>query len=325
MRNTVSYFRVTSFHLRGIAGFMLAIGIGILIPAVSVAQQPTLTESTTTYEVTKDIVYAIRQAQPGLPEEQFTLDLYTPSEPANRPVVVYLGGGRGEVKELGLPLVQALAKQGVLAISINYHTMGAKDALLHHGRGFREMAETAACAIRFARKSALDRSRGEAAKLCLVGFSLSGGLAAQIALGGDKIEQQWEEFSVGGGGPPRQVNCEMKEGSLHVDALVGIAGAYDAFIGYDGKWGRDWLQENDPELWEMFYSMIGKNPDLQIRLIHGEHDRTIPLENSSAFEAALSDAGYDVELIPFDGSHLVRTDLTVKTIMDVLRDLSENE
>ena len=323
MRNTVPYLRVTSFYQCEAVWIMLAILIGMLIPAVSVAQQPTSTESTTTYEVTKDIVYAIRPKQPELPEEQFKLDLYAPVEPGSRPVVVYLDGS-GEVKEFGLPLMRTLAEKGVLAISINFDGAHPSDAITNHGRGFREMAETLACAIRFAQRKALDYGE-KPTHLCLVGFSLGGGLAAQTALDGDKIEQQWEEFSVDRGGPPRQVNCEVKEGTLHVDSLVGIAGAYDPFIGYPGKWGRDWLQANDPKLWEMFYSSIGKNLDLKVRLIHGKEDRTIPLENSSAFKAALSDAGYDVKLIPFDGGHVVRTRLTVQTIMDVLRDLSENE
>ncbi len=274
-------------------------------------------------EVTKDIVYAVRPEQSELPEEQFKLDVYAPVEPGNRPVVVYLGG-MGEVKEFGLPLMNALAEQGVLAVSINFHGLHPRDAINNNGRGFWEMVETTACALRFARKKALDYG-GKPTQLCLVGFSLGGGLAAQMALDEDELDQQWEEFSSRRGAPPRQVRCEVNEGSLHVDALVGISGAYDAFVGYDGKWGRDWLQANAPELWEMFYSAIGKNPDLKVRLIHGEHDNTIPLKNSSAFETVLSEAGYDVELIPFDGGHIVRTDLTVKTILDVLRDSSGNE
>ena len=50
------------------------------------------------------------------------------------------------------------------------------------------------------------------------------------------------------GGPTRQVDCKVDQGSTHVDAFVGIAGPYDAFVGYDGKYGREFLQEKDPNL-----------------------------------------------------------------------------
>lgn len=73
-------------------------------------------------------------------------------------------------------------------------------------------------------------------------------------------------------------------------------------------------------MWEMFYSSLGKNLDLKVRLLHGEHDTVIPFENSSEFEAVLADAGYDTELIQFDGGHDLPFELTVKTVMEVVRD-----
>ncbi len=327
MCNTVSYRCVSCFCHRIVVQMLLVVLSWCWTPAVSIAQQssPTSTESPVPYsvEVRKDIIYAIRPPQAEWPEAQFMLDIYAPTEPGTWPVVVFMHGS-GETKDLWPYLMRALAEQGVIAVSINYHGMTPRDAITNDGRGFREMAETAACAIRFARKKALDYG-GKATQMSLVGFSMGGGLAAYMALGEDEITHQWEEFAASKGGPPQQVTCEVNEGELHVDALVGIAGAYDAFVGYNGKWGGDWLQANDPDLWKMFSSAIGKNLDMKIRLLHGAHDSTIPFENSSAFEAILSDAGYDVELIQFDGGHLVRVELTVNTVMDVIRDYPGHE
>ncbi len=186
------------------------------------------------------------------------------------------------------------------------------------------MAETAACAIRFAHKTIVD-SGHHATPVILAGFSLGGGLAVHVALVADEIDHQWEHFASQQGGPPRQVLCEVHEGPVHVDALVGIAGAYDGFVGYEGKWGREWLQANDPALWELLYSAVGRNPELRVRLLHSESDSTIPLENSLAFEAVLLEAGYDVEVISFDGGHVIPPDVTAKAMWEVIRDDPGNE
>jgi hypothetical protein len=101
---------------------------------------------------------------------------------------------------------------------------------------------------------------------------------------------------------------------------VGIAGPYDAFVGYDGRYGREFLQEEDPDLWKLFYGCIGENPHLKVRLLHSETHSTISYDNSVAFEATLAEAGYDVKLIPFRGGHVVPRELTVEAVMDALKD-----
>ena len=65
---------------------------------------------------------------------------------------------------------------------------------------------------------------------------------------------------------------------------------------------------------------IGENPDLRVRLLHGETDTVVQYEVSVAFEDVLAEAGYDVRLIPFDGGHWEPggSDLFVTTIVEVL-------
>ena len=151
-------------------------------------------------ELTRDVIYAIRPQQRERPGMNFTLDVCTPTEPGDWPVVVCVPGW-GQTKYLWDVLIRGIAEQGVVAISINYPYMYPIIAVMNHGRGFREMAETVACAVRFARTKALDYGIN-AAHVTLVGFSLGGGAAAYVALVGDDLDRQWEEFAFNRGGPP---------------------------------------------------------------------------------------------------------------------------
>jgi acetyl esterase/lipase len=179
------------------------------------------------------------------------------------------------------------------------------------------MGESVACAIHFARERASELGSDEP-NVVLSGFSGGGGPAAHTALLGSTLEARWDEYGAEGG-PLRQVECEVTEGSTHVDALVAMGGAYDLFVPtYDGKYGMAYQQERDPELWRFLSSSIGANPDLQVRLLHGESDGVITYENSVGFEAMLIGAGYDVELTGFDGGHSVPMDLAVPTILEVM-------
>jgi dipeptidyl aminopeptidase/acylaminoacyl peptidase len=106
-----------------------------------------------------------------------------------------------------------------------------------------------------------------------------------------------------------------------VDAIVGLGGTYEMYVGYEEYYGREFMQERDPDLWEFLYGSIGENPDLRVRLLHGETDTVVPHNVSVAFEAVLAEAGYDVRLIPFDGGHWEPggSHLFVTTIIDAIQ------
>ena len=80
------------------------------------------------------------------------------------------------------------------------------------------------------------------------------------------------------------------------------------------------LTWEDLELWETFFASLGSNPNLKFRFIHGEDDDSVPFEESAEFAAALEEAGYDVELIPFSGGHTVPFELTAQTVLELTRD-----
>jgi pimeloyl-ACP methyl ester carboxylesterase len=172
--------------------------------------------------------------------------------------------------------------------------------------------EAVACAVRFARGSEYG---SETAPLVLTGFSAAGGPPSHVAVGGESVDGVWEGYEESGGGPPAQYDCTFSEASTRVDGFVGIAGAYDMFVGYEGKYGRDFLQEHEPDLWKTLWGTVGLHPGLRVRLIHGESDSTIPFENSAAFETVLAEAGYDVELVEFPGGHNVPQPLLTETIL----------
>ena len=71
------------------------------------------------------------------------------------------------------------------------------------------------------------------------------------------------------------------------------------------------MREEDAELWETMdsHTHIGGNPDLVVRLIHGDDTdvdwHEVPRQVSVEFHQALAEAGYDAEVTLLDGpSHL---------------------
>jgi acetyl esterase/lipase len=254
-------------------------------------------------------------------EGPLTLDMYAPVESAGAPIVMFFPG---RMEYHALPeMVGGLVEEGALVFVVRYPLIRTShqefvDGLLGtHGAGARAVAEGVACAINFAQVRASELGSDDPV-VALTGLSAGGGVAAYAALFGADLEARWDEFAAEGG-PPRQVECEITDGSTHVDALVGMAGGYDLFVPiYDGAYGRAYQQERDPELWEFLSSSIGVNPDLTVRLIHGTSD-WIPVGDAAEFESLLSDAGYDVQFTTFDGGHVMPPpELYLPTIVEVL-------
>ena len=274
---------------------------------------------------TKGLVYA-RGLQPDNPNEwnatanagvEWKLDEYAPVEPGTWPVAVLVNwAGEARSEYTWTKFAQLLAAQGVRVYVIDYPDYQPPAANQEAGRGYREMADSIACAVRYARSRA-EAGQGEPVRTALVGFCLGGGAAAQVAVAGDALDSRWEEYAAAGG-PPRQVACEMSEGSTRVDALVGSGGAYDVFLGFDGLYDDSFRQQNNPDMWQMFAAFVGENPDLKVRLLHSQRDPTMPFENSVLTQTILSAAGHDAELVVFGGFHEVPVNLTVQTVMDVL-------
>ena len=236
-------------------------------------------------EIVTDLVHATGRAPDEATELKLILYRATGSEDA--PMVIDVGGAADP---------QALAERGVSVFWMYLPDRFVPIMVDADPAAIRSMVEAVACAVRFARGSEYG---SETAPLVLTGFSADGGPPSHVALAGESFDRVWEAYEESGGGPPAQYDCTFDEASTRVDGFVGIAGGYDAFVGYEGLYGRDFLQEHEPDLWETLWGTVGLHPELRVRLIHGESDSTIPFENSAAFETVLAEAGYDVELVEF--------------------------
>ena len=287
--------------------------------AASTATSTTLAPTTTTTIAppsvisTQGLVYATGSR--GDTPVEWKADLHEPTEPGNWPALVFLPGG-GQGRNSNYNMAEEIAAHGVAVLVIDYADRPPPELFMDEARGYREVAEMLGCAIRFVRHRVEDAG-GEPETLAIGGMSLGGGFAAHAALAGETLDQLWEEFSASRE-LPRLVECVVEQGSTHVDALVGVAGAYDAFVGYEGLYGLEYLQVRDMQIWELLHGAIELNPDLQVRLLHGGADTLIPYENSEGFVTALTSAGIEVELTEFEGGHSLPHDETVAAVLDIL-------
>lgn len=245
----------------------------------SPAESPTLTT-----EVSSRILYAKVNGMPT------TLDVYAPGEPGPWPVVL-VAHGSAQNRQTFSHLAEAIASQGAVVYNLDVNFT------FPHLIGIKRIA----CAVRFARSTAPDYG-GDPSRITLVGNSAGAATGAVVALAGDDFEG----------------DCIVTDASALLSALVGYEGAYNyATTVYSSAMDHTVLKDEDPELWQAInpYSHIGRNPDLQIRLVHGDDVDVgwydVPPEASIEFHQALADAGYDVTLTVLEGaSHTALLDFT---------------
>ena len=224
-----------------------------------------------------------------------TLDLYIPADSRGETVLV----------TEGFEEIELLVAEGVMVVNVDdfgppIPPVGPDQP--DNRAPLRGGAEAFACAIRFARERAFELGTDDPT-VALMSLSVGGGGVAHVALFGSEVEAAWDDFAAAGG-PPGEVECAVTGRSTEVDGMIGVAGAYDLFVPvFEGLYGLTYQQERDPELQEFLASAVGTNPNLKVRLFHDPADETIPLENSTMFEEALAEAGYDVGVIAFDGGH----------------------
>ena len=257
-------------------------------------------------EVTPFLVYATGRAPDA--ESELRLSLRHPvSGGEDAPMVIDVGVSGVDA--------QALAERGVAVFSMLYPDRWPEVERDADPTAVRAMAEAVACAVRFARGSEYG---SETAPLVLAGFSRHAGLAAHVGLAGEDFDRLWAEYEEAMGAPPVQYDCSFSEASTRVDGLAGVAGTYDIYVGYEGLYGRDFLLEHEPELWELLWSTVALHPELRVRLLHGDADTAPPPFVSADFEAVLAEAGHDVELIEFAGGHEVPRDLLSEAVLELI-------
>ncbi len=205
------------------------------------------------------------------------LDVWAPTAPGPWPVLVMLHGWGGPAATSARSgyddLAAAIAGGGVVVYNAEWPIRDR----------FIEEAGIVACAIGFARASAADYG-GSPERVTVLGHSAGGSMATTVAFSADLLE-------------PAQ-DC-VGDGLFVPDAVVGVAADYAYAI--SGPAAR--LKDEDPAAWEVIdpYSNIGRNPDLDVYLLHGTIDDWVDVQSAIDFEKALAAAGYTVHLTVLDG------------------------
>jgi len=235
-----------------------------------------------TVEVTKDVEY-VTLLQPDAPVQQ--LDVYAPTEPGPWPVVVVMHAWfQSKDTTAYSSIAEELAGRGVVVFVPQRRSPCSmlSECAEDNGRDLREVHESWACAVRFAREGAADYG-GDPGWITVFGHDSSG---LETAFMGDDVQQAWEEFASNRGGPPPQTECVAVEASARVDAYIGYGGDYDFY---------ERLSESDPDLWELTspFGLIGRNPSLPVHLVFGGMANPAYIEKAEEYQEDLVNAGYD--------------------------------
>ncbi len=251
------------------------------------AQEPTPTFAPPptpafTVEVTKDVEY-VTLLQPDAPVQ--TLDVYAPTEPGPWPVVVvHHGGYQNKENTMYASFAEELAGRGVVVFVPQRRSESSTldELVKDNGRDIREVQESWACGVRFARESAADYG-GDPGRVTVLGHESTG---LDIAFIGDDLQQEWQQVASLRGGPPPQTDCLAGGGSAQVDAFIAYGGDLEFY---------ERLSETDPDLYELTspFGLIGRNPSLLIRLAHGGMANPTNIERAVKYHEDLVNAGYD--------------------------------
>ena len=233
-------------------------------------------------EVTKDIEY-LTLLEPDAPVQK--VDVYAPTEPGPWPVVVlHHGWYQSKDNTLYTSFAEELAGRGVVAFVPERRSPCSTllECVEDDGRDLREVQESWACGVRFARGTAADYG-GDPGWLTVFGHESSGWEAAFM---GDDLQQAWEDLASNRGGPPPQTECLATGDSAHVDAFIGYGGDYEYY---------ERLSESDPDLWALTspFGLIGRNTSLVVHLVHGGMANPTNIERAVALHEAQVNAGYD--------------------------------
>lgn len=196
-------------------------------------------------------------------------------------VVLVPGGGWVSADPTGLvPLAEALADAGAIAATITHRT-ATDDAF------FPIPAQDVACAV--ASAAAVARSAGhDPGEVIVFGHSSGAQLGALIAL-------QPLDFSSG---------CE--ERAVIPDRFIGLAGPYDVVQAQHFAVDLFGPNNTDTDGWAGGNPLnhAAQQPTLDVLLIHGTGDRTVPIGFTEVFAEALTDGGHAVSTVfPDDVDH----------------------
>lgn len=239
------------------------------------------------------------------------VDIYWPEGNGLWPVVVYAHGStESKDNELSKKFGRTIAEQGFVVFVIDYDPKLPEVMVIKNGRAFRELAESAGCAVLFAREKGPEFN-GDPKHIIWVGFSAGGYTGVMASISDPNQFEIWDGFANKRGSPRQQVECAAKGSSDQVNDLVMASGLF---------YLPENLNEIDAELGEILNKIYkpGANSKLRVRMIHGEQDNVVRFSEADALYTTLNEAGYDVELTPTVGGHSLYLE-QVTEILNVLR------
>lgn len=215
------------------------------------------------------------------------VDVHSPPAGAGAtPVVVMLHGTEGDRTRMN-PLAAAVAADGALVYVPSWPVID-QVAEFPEDAGdepFRLQTEAVVCTLRAIRRSASDLG-GDPADLTVVGHSGGGMIGARVSL---VDEPPWPG-----------IDCDA-DVDHRPSRFIGLAGDYEGWYQYATTY---------PDLYAP-YDLLATEPtntDLEMWLVHGHNDTTVPLYVSDELLAHVRSAGIRAQLITADWDHTAPLD-----------------
>jgi acetyl esterase/lipase len=212
-------------------------------------------------------------------------DLHLPTGSGRWPVVVVIHGGFWRARydlTLGTPLAADLARRGFAAWNVEYRRVG-------NGGGWPATALDVAAAVDLLPTTGQEVAQGrlDLGRVIALGHSAGGHLAAWLACR-SRLAPPF--------GPPVLAVTGIVSQAGVLDLELGATarlgdGAVDAFVGGPMN-GDDWAVASPARRLPL---------GVPIRCVHGDHDETVPIEQSERFVAAARELGDDAKLIMIPG------------------------
>jgi len=208
------------------------------------------------------------------------LDVYSPAEGDNYPVLIFIHGGGWDKydRKLFAPVGQKLIEKGIVVVIPDY--------TLYPNAGYAQMTQEMAAATAWTLEN-IAQYGGDPSRVVISGHSAGGQLAGLIA-----TDEVWLNFE----GHTNQELC----------GLIGLAGVYDIpeQMVFERSTGGTapvmtavmGSEANFVKASPTSYLFPGTP---QTRLIHGALDTTVPLSISQTFQQKLEAAGIPNELIVY--------------------------
>jgi len=208
------------------------------------------------------------------------LDVYSPAEGENHPVLIFVHGGGWDKynRKLFAPVGQKLIERGIVVVIPDY--------TLYPDAGYEQMAQEMAAATVWTLEN-IAQYGGDPGRVVISGHSAGGHLAGLIA-----TDEVWLNYE----GHTNQELC----------GFIGLSGVYDipAQMVFERSTGG-----TAPVMTAVMggeANFVAASPSNyvfpgtpQTRLIHGALDDTVPLSISQAFQRTLEAAGIPNELIVY--------------------------